>query len=132
MAQGATRGFPTKWVRISLPRTGATLEAEVAQTPEELHKGLGGRKQPRPMLFIFRGMGQWPMTMNGMLAPLDFLFLDDAGIIVDLAQNVPAGRKGPIASRSPHRYVVELPAGWISALGLYLGDGAACLPLLRR
>lgn len=109
---------------------GPTVDAEVPATSAEMQRGLRGRLHAAPMLFIFPHAGRWPMTMTGVNFNLDFVFMDDAGVITEVVPNV---RKGValVESAQPARYVLELPAGWVSGFGLRRGDQAMMTPLIR-
>src|SRR3989338_3043468 len=70
----------------------AVVTAEVASTPNQWEKGLGGRERldaHNGMLFVFPWRRQYTFWMQGMQFPLDLLFIDDTQI-VDIVENLPA------------------------------------------
>lgn len=92
---------------------------EVADTPEKHTRGLMGRASlPRDvaMLFIFEGDAPWAFWMKDTLIPLDAIWLDAKGVIVDIQTMVPEPGK-PDAQlkvyvpRAPARYTLEMNAG---------------------
>ncbi len=118
--------WPTMVVQIS----NTPLEVLVAKTPKHWHQGVGGRQNFEPydgMLFLFDGSSRQGMVMRDTLFPLDIVWLDH-GVVVDMAPNVQTeiGRSEAQLTRYYPRavadMVLELPAGWIAAHGLKIGD----------
>ncbi len=107
---------------------GATIDAEVAQTREEIVQGLRGRT-PSPMLFLFPYTSAWAMTMSGVRANLDMIFLDERGSVVDMRRDL-SSKDLQVVPRAPCRYVLELPGGWAEGMGLGTGDRAMITPLV--
>lgn len=59
---------------------GATVKAEVVDTPAAMEKGLGGRNglnSGEGMWFIFPNEGKWGIWMKDMLFPIDIIWLND-------------------------------------------------------
>lgn len=129
MTAPAGSSYRVRRARIHFLRKGATFDAEIAQTREELVRGLRDRRAPSPMLFLFPYSSPWSMTMSGVRVSLDMLFLDDAGTVVDLIEEAPP-QKLQIVPAKACRYVLELPGGWANGMGLALGDRAMILPLV--
>jgi hypothetical protein len=109
---------------------GYSFQVEVATTQEERSRGLSYRSEcGNGMLFVFPddGIVYRPMWMWRMRFPLDIVWLDARGMIVDAAMNVPPGpNDGPclpvVNSMIPAVRVLELPAGSIVAHGLTVGS----------
>jgi len=103
------------------------FKVRIAQTTEELMKGLGGVEglnADEGMLFIFPNAQQHKFWMDGMLFDLDFIWIRD-GRVVDLTQNVsssPERKFDIISPREPVNYVLEVPAGTIEREALMIGD----------
>ena len=78
----------------------------------------------RGMLFIF-GADRYPsFWMKNTLIPLDLIFLDSAGSVVDVIANVPPCAGDPCPTYSPKypaRAVLELAAGAAAGHGIEAG-----------
>ena len=106
------------------------LLLEVAETPEALVRGLMYRPHlpsVRGMLFILERDGPLVFWMKGTLFPLDILFLDKEGRIVDLQTMVPEPGVPPerltrYVSRAPAQYAIEMNAGLARDHGLKVCD----------
>lgn len=107
------------------------LMAYVAETPEEQAQGLMFvRKLPQNtgMIFVYDEMGQPTFWMKNMKISLDFVYLDDEGVVVDLLENVPPCTKENdfycerYQPQMPTQYVLEVPEGWVDEVGLQVGD----------
>jgi uncharacterized membrane protein (UPF0127 family) len=100
--------------------SGATLETEVADTPEKLLFGLAFREALPPntgMLYIFETTGTHRVNTKQYKVPVDMIWLDESRHIVQLNENVPpcpsqtCPTYGPGAE--PVRYVIQTPAGFV-------------------
>ncbi len=104
-----------------------TVELELALTPQEVTDGLMFRPslpEKRGMLFIF-AVDRYPaFWMKNTLIPLDLIFLDSAGIVVDVVADVPPCAADPCPTyspKSPARAVLEVGAGVAAAHGVATG-----------
>ena len=118
--------------QIQLPQAtlpdGFTVNLELAATPEETTTGL----MFRPTLAANRGMLLlWPeerlatIWMMNVLIPLDIVYLDEAGQVVELVANAQPCSAEPcprFTTSRPARAVLELPAGSAAAHGLDVGS----------
>ncbi|HEX8923623.1 MAG TPA: DUF192 domain-containing protein [Patescibacteria group bacterium] len=132
--------IPFVWYRFFLPSRnlntvsinlkGTDYTMEIAKTPGDQAKGLGGRTSLCPtcgMIFTFgfdTGLTFW---MKDTLIPLDMIFLDHSGVVntISTAQpepGVPLTKLKLYASDKPSAYVIELNAGDAQKLGLQVGD----------
>lgn len=108
-----------------------TLNVEVANTPTNRSKGLGGRDslaQDSGMLFVFSQKNSYQFWMKGMRFPLDIIFISD-NKIVDIIKNVPIptpstpDQKLPrYSSSTPFDQVLEVNAGFVDAHNNQIGD----------
>lgn len=106
---------------------GQELRVRVADNPREQMRGLSGVRhmaQNEGMYFSFPDRRQREFWMQGMLFPLDVVWIAD-GRVVDLTRNVPP----PLADiiprmRTEHPVdgVLELRTGSITRLGIAVGD----------
>lgn len=98
--------------------------AEVAATPAERMRGLMMRTRlpaNRGMLFVFPETGFYSMWMKDTPLPLAAAFLDEAGVIVDIAEMQPYSLTEH-APRSPVKYVLEMRQYWFSRNGVAIGE----------
>mgnify|MGYP001973016853 FL=1 len=111
----------------------ATIEAEVAFTPEERSKGLSGRKHlpdGRGMLFYYSDSTPKSFWMKEMLFDIDILWIGEDCTVIKIDNELPSPSSttaelkiypAPKLSRS----VLELSAGQAELLGLKIGDKVA-------
>ena len=106
----------------------AEVRAEVAETWEEVEVGLMFRERladGEGMLFRFARARPHGFWMKNTMVPLDLLFFDAAGQVV----NVEAGA-APLTMRhrrsaGPVVAVLEVPGGWCARHGVVAGDQVA-------
>ncbi len=109
-------GYQT--TKITLP-DGFSVTAQIADTPQKQELGLMFREKladNEGMLFTFTEEEPRLFWMKNTFIPLDILFLDKNGAIVNIAQNVPRSYKATpedeVARAAGYgMYVLELPAG---------------------
>jgi uncharacterized membrane protein (UPF0127 family) len=126
-AGGAPPPSEIKLPQAALP-DGFLVNLELATTPEETTTGL----MFRPALAADRGMLLlWPeerlatIWMMNVLIPLDIVFLDNAGEVVELVANAQPCSAEPcprFRSSRPSRAVLELAAGSAAAHALEVGS----------
>jgi uncharacterized protein len=98
---------------------------ELAETPEQMEQGLMFRRSLAPdagMLFDFKQPTVATMWMRNTLIPLDMLFVDQQGLIVNIAQRAVPESDQTIAAVKPVRVVIELNGGTAERLGIKPGD----------
>ena len=81
------------------------------------------------MLFIFQEEAYRSFWMKNTLIPLDILFLDSNGIVVDVQTmtpqiGAPDSELTVYRSASPARYAIEMNAGLAQELGIGPGEQA--------
>ena len=107
------------------------FDVELAVTPDERKRGLMWREDlPRGsgMLFDFGGTGPISMWMKNTLIPLDMLFVDAAGCIVDIKESTVPRSTQVIRGARLSRYVLEINGGEARLRGIGVGD---CLKPIR-
>jgi uncharacterized membrane protein (UPF0127 family) len=102
------------------------FNVEIADTPARQEIGLMFRKSMdggAGMLFEF-GLPARPIAfwMKNTLIPLDIVFIDAAGRIVNIAANAVPQSLTPIPSGGPVTGVVEINGGEAKSLGIKAGD----------
>jgi uncharacterized protein len=98
---------------------------ELAETPAQMEQGLMFRQSLAPdagMLFDFRQPTMATMWMHNTLIPLDMLFVDAKGTIVNIEQRAVPESDAIISAAAPVRAVIELNGGTAARLGIAPGD----------
>ena len=105
---------------IPLVIDGHRLTAEVAATDESRMQGLMHRRilpENRGMLFVFRETAQHEMWMMNTYIPLSVAFLDERGLIINIADMQPHTRDTHAAAK-PAKYALEVNQGWFAKRGI--------------
>jgi uncharacterized membrane protein (UPF0127 family) len=98
---------------------------EIADTEPARERGLMFRKElpsGQGMLFDFHRDQQVGFWMKNTLIPLDMLFIDKAGRIVNIAHSAKPLSEEVIMSGPPVRAVLEVAGGTAKRLGIEPGD----------
>ena len=111
---------------------GHVFELEIAATPEERARGLMHREslpQDAGMLFIFSQESTLNFWMKNTLIPLDILYIDSMGVVVDIQTmetqiGAPTSELRTYPSAAPAQYALEINAGLAAALGFEVEDQA--------
>lgn len=80
--------FQTKTIQIG----NQSFEVEIAQTQSQRQRGLMFREELKPntgMFFVFETENIYPFWMKNTLIPLDIIWFDKNGIIVDIQSMEP-------------------------------------------
>lgn len=121
---------------IKLGRTNYDLE--IADTPGKIQEGLSNRDhipQKSGMIFIMPKEDIHEFWMKDCNTDMDILFLDSHGDIVNMHRMLREraqssfesdsdymSRLTSYSSGTPAKYAIEIPAGDITRLGLYIGQ----------
>ena len=112
--------------RPTVQISGQAVRVTISATEASREKGLSGRAGlglNEGMLFVFSESGIYSFWMKDMLFSIDIVWISEGGSIVHMTENVtPESYPSAFASSVPARYVLELPAGWVSEHGVKLGD----------
>lgn len=108
---------------------GREFSIELAITPEERQRGLSNRESlpaDAGMLFVYEKERVLSFWMRETLIPLDILFIDREGRIVDIQTMAPepgvsSGDLTTYRSAEPATYALEVNAGVADELGLMPG-----------
>ena len=117
----------TQVININFPG-GATLRAEVADTPEKLLFGLAFRNVLPPgegMVYIFGESGPHRVWTKEFQFPVDVIWVDESKVVVHVVEKAPPC----IESRCPWygppprdaRYVIEANAGFAEQANVAIG-----------
>jgi hypothetical protein len=139
-AQPLRSGLSTTRVTVH----GVTLTVEVARTPDEQMRGLGGRTWIDPnggMLFPFGGPHSTAFVMRDCPIAIDVAFLDAGGRVLSIHEMKPEPPRRPDESVGAyearlHAYPSGLPAwfaletagGRLRELGVEVGDRIELAP----
>lgn len=108
----------------------ATVLAEIAATPEDRSRGLGGRAalpSDGGMLFVYDAPAPRTYWMKDCLIALDIAFIGPDRRILNVATlppgaGLPEMRIAKADSVGPARWVLETADGWFARHGLGVGD----------
>ena len=117
--------FPTSELAIVSANGPHRFKVEVAETPAQMEQGLMFRTSLAPdagMLFVYPQPTVATMWMKNTLIPLDMLFVDPRGRIVNIQQRAVPQSLDVISAAAPVRAVIELNGGTAARLGIELGD----------
>jgi len=98
---------------------------ELALSEPQREQGLMFRRSLAPdagMLFDMDAPQTVTMWMKNTFIPLDMLFVDRSGRIVDIHERAVPQSTDIISSRAAARYVIELNGGTAERLGIKIGD----------
>ena len=118
---------------IPLVIDGHRLTAEVAATDETRTQGLMHRRilpENRGMLFVFRDTTHHAMWMMNTYVPLSVAFLDERGLIINIADMKPHTRDAHPAAK-PAKYALEANQGWFAKRGIKPGTRISGAPFAR-
>ena len=106
------------------PDTTARFRVEVMDTEAGRARGLMFRESmPKfsGMLFVYDTPQPVAFWMENTLIPLDMLFFDGSGRLTRVHENARPRDRTPIPGGDDIRYVLELNAGTVKALGIDVG-----------
>ncbi len=97
---------------------------ELAITPKQQSFGLMHQRALRPdegMLFLNDPPRMASFWMKNTLIPLDMLFIDEEGRVLQIAERVPPRTLDSVKSEAPVRAVLEINGGMSEQLGITPG-----------
>lgn len=104
------------------------VNTDIAKSPQERALGLSHRKYIGSydgMWFVFEEDTEGAFWMKDMLIPLDIIFVDSSGFIVDIKENQQICEEDfcpTIKPSKPYRYVLEVNANFCKENGITIGD----------
>ncbi len=102
-----------------------TIQARVADTDSTRQEGLLGWdtiSDDTGMLLDFRIEGKYAIHMQGMKFPIDAVWIDQAGEIKLVYEDIPVNTGQIFPSMFPCRYCLELKAGFCKRFGVQTGQ----------
>src|SRR5258708_29154979 len=121
----ALETFKTAEVTIVSASGRHKFTMELVLSGPQMEQGLMFRHNLAPdtgMLLDFGAPTNVTMWMKNTLIPLDMLFLDGNGRIIDIHERAVPHSLETIAANGPSRYVIELNGGTAEKLGIKPGD----------
>lgn len=113
------------WIIGKGDETLSVLQIEIASTFSEIEKGLTYRPTMKPnngMLFIFEEAAPQSFWMKNTYLSLDFVFIDEKGVIKEIIQNTKPESLTPISSTLAIKYVLEVNSGFVARNGIMKGS----------
>jgi uncharacterized membrane protein (UPF0127 family) len=110
-------------LEIPLTVAGHKLTVEVADSDATRMQGLMHRRilpENRGMLFVFREVTHHAMWMMNTYIPLSVAFLDERGVIINIADMQPQTSDTHAAAK-PAKYALEVNQGWFAKGGIKPG-----------
>ncbi|MDH5722126.1 MAG: DUF192 domain-containing protein [Alphaproteobacteria bacterium] len=101
------------------------LEVEIAKVPKEHMTGMMFRKEVQQntgMLFLFNEAEVKSFWMKNTFVPLDIIFIDRNGKILNIHSNAIPGDLSPIKSKGEALAVLEIGGGEAKRFGVQEGD----------
>lgn len=104
------------------------VNVEVADTPSLRSQGLSNRRYLGDydgMLFIHDEKGNAPFWMKDMYIPIDIIFIDEFGFIVDIKENQEPCSEGScpqIYATTMYKYVLEVNSGFAETNDIKTGQ----------
>ncbi len=117
--------FPTAALTIMTASRPHKFTVELATSAAQMMQGLMFRQSLAPdagMLFDYQAPSMATMWMKNTLIPLDMLFVDAAGHIVNIHERAVPGSLDAIAAATAVRAVIELNGGTAARLGIQPGN----------
>ena len=104
---------PEAIITFNPPEGNISFNCEVADTPSERAVGLMNRENLDPdegMLFEFESAQNVSFWMKNTLIPLDIVFIDESGMVVNIEQ---ANPEPGVSDADLTRYSSERPVKWV-------------------
>lgn len=115
---------PVAFESTTMTLKGKAFSIEVAQSTEQTERGLMYRDsmaEDHGMLFVMPRLDTWEFWMHNTRIPLDIIFIDRSGQVVEIHQRK-AMDDTSMGPARPVQYVIELNMGTAQKIGLRRGD----------
>ena len=117
--------------KASLKIGQTSIEAEIADEPQEQSTGLMGRtalEEGQGMLFVFASPQHMNFWMKDTLIPLSIAYINAEGIIREIYDMQPLDESPVPSILHDLLYALEVPVGWFQRNGILPGDRVSGLP----
>ena len=122
---GAQPALPKSELSIETAAGPVAFTVELADEPREIQTGMMFRRsigEREGMLFDIGRPRVTVFWMRNTLIPLDIIFIDEGGQIIDIAANATPLSEEPLYPRGPARGVLEIGGGRAAELGIENGN----------
>ncbi|MFZ4507423.1 MAG: DUF192 domain-containing protein [Fimbriimonas sp.] len=125
-AKNQNRTFQLKdLAKVDLKANGKVIHAWIMDTEEKRQEGMmfltdKEVKANEGMLFIFPQPRPLSFWMRNTILPLDIIFLDASGKVLNIGRGLPFDESG-VPAVAPGKYVLELKVGQAKAYGIKAG-----------
>jgi uncharacterized membrane protein (UPF0127 family) len=119
---------------VNVTIKGKPFSLEIADTDEKRERGLMYRSSmpaDHGMIFLFDTADKYSFWMKNTLIPLDIIFLDADGKVIDIEPRKPLDETG-MGPKQPAKFVIELNGGTSNTIGLSKGDQIDLPNLLKQ
>lgn len=116
---------PPQFDSVNLKIKGIDYKLEVAKSISQKSTGLSKRTKLCSncgMIFIFNQDGSLPFWMKDTLIPLDMIWINSKGEVVDIKNVRKINSLDIIQNSTPAKYVIELNIGDTQKINLKIGD----------
>jgi uncharacterized protein len=123
--KGTINACPLELPVTTVSINGHRLIVEVAATRQSRTCGLSRRAaldDKQAMLFVYPRSRLRTFWMKDTWIPLSIAFLDDSGMIINIASMSPDQTEIRYRSNQPARYALEVKQGWFRLHGVKTGD----------
>lgn len=113
------------WIMPSDMHDSLLVKIEFAESTTEMMQGLMYRQEMNEnegMLFIYPYSQEMNFWMKNTHIPLDLIFIDETGAIVDLAEQTEAFSEKNISSKVLSKFVLEVNADYCKKNYVIIGD----------
>jgi uncharacterized protein len=122
---GRPQSLPVESLKVITRKGTLRFSVMIARDDKTREIGLMYRRNMKPhegMIFDFQAPQPVAFWMHDTLIPLDIIFIDPAGKILNIAHNARPMDETPLPSAGPARAVLEINAGLSAHLGIHAGD----------
>lgn len=112
-------------IQKTLQESPVQFTVEIADTPDLTSLGLMNREylaENAGMLFVFPYADKRSFWMKNTILPLDIIFIDSVGKIVQISENTTPFSTESVVCLKPANYVLEVNAGTAEKYNITTGD----------
>jgi uncharacterized membrane protein (UPF0127 family) len=122
---GTPQSLPAETLQVITHKGPVTFHVMVARTESQRQVGLMFRREmaaDQGMIFDFPDVEPRAFWMHNTVLPLDIIFIDAKGQILNIAAKARPFDDTPLPSTGPARSVLEINGGLAAKLGIRPGD----------
>jgi uncharacterized membrane protein (UPF0127 family) len=122
---GTPQSLPVEDLQVMTHKGPVTFHVMVARTDAQREVGLMFRREmaaDQGMIFVFPDVEPRAFWMRNTILPLDIIFIDSRGRILNIAARARPFDETSLPSAGPARSVLEINGGLAAKLGIRPGD----------